>query len=212
MCCFIDVSNKLSVKVHRNGLCIVENRSHDLKEIDDAFFEALWLDENGPLKAEEALCVVASLRPKSMHRVFPVGAFLPSFKCNSYKQSLGLTVTADKSHPGFLEIHEDWPVWVQLTLEHIQAHTKIDFDQRSQDREIVHNLAEQIRAHLYAVESIGKAAEGLRQSVAYLPENVGKAVEDGVVRAVSSFLMEGLGKEYAAFKERRKRSCNSRAS
>jgi len=155
---------------------------------------ALWLNGNGPLRAEEALCVVESLRPKGMHRVFPVDVFLPSFKCNFYKQSLGLTVTADKSHPGFLEVHEDWPVWVQLTLEHIEAHTKIDFDQRSQDREIVHNLAKQIRAHLYAVESIGKAAEGLRQSVVYLPENVGKAVEDGIVRAVSSFLTEGLGK------------------
>lgn len=160
MMCFKD-KNRGSLKIHLNGHLIVEARSKKVDEVEDAAFEALYSGCSGPLGFEETNAIISMLNAKSRHRAIYIGNNLPSFRTDFYKKSLGLSIAADQSHPMYLEIAEDWPTWAVIQQKLIEDHVRIDVDQRDQDRQIVHELAEQIANHLNVMEGIGEAVDRL---------------------------------------------------
>jgi len=156
MMCFKD-KNRGSLKIHLNGHLIVEARSRNFNEVEDAAFEALYCGCSGPFGFEETNAIIRMLNAKSRHRAIYIGKDLSSFRTDFYKKSLGLSIAADQSHPKYLEIAEDWPTWAFIQQKLIEDHVRIDVDQRGQDRQIVHELAEQIASHLKVMEGIGEA-------------------------------------------------------
>lgn len=160
MMCFRDESRG-TLKIHQNGSLVFEARIRDLHQVKDAVFEALHLGCSGPLKYEETVAIIESLHPQRRQRVIYVGKELPPFQTDAYKGSLGLTIGADKSHHGYLEVAEDWPTWAIIQQKLVENHVMVDLDQRNQDRQIVHELAQQIKSHLKVMEGIGKAVDSL---------------------------------------------------
>jgi len=91
--------------------------------------------------------VSGKLEPQIRHRVFKVGTVTP-FEIDFYRDSLGITIKADGSHPQHIEVPEDWPTWIKPQLQAIADQT-----------EVIRRPTGQLRLHLQVMEGI-KAVTG----------------------------------------------------
>ena len=109
MLCYVD--DDIRVRVFKSGTCrVLSSRKMSQLEVQravrDAFIigigseDSEWLDK-------------FTIDVMSQHRTFPVGQDIPPFKIPHYRDSLGLTVKADKSHPQHIEVEESYPLWVR---------------------------------------------------------------------------------------------------
>jgi len=157
----------VSIRVFRkSGTCRVLPRKPMDRDslkiyVQNAFFKA-------GLDVKDCEDLSEKLEPHSQHRVFKIGPVSP-FKIDYYKDSLGLTLKANGSHPDHLETVEDWPSWIKPLL-----------NAQHEDREIVHELALQIKAHLKVQEGTGQAVDRLNEAVDRLNEtlNCGCAAQE----------------------------------
>ena len=101
--------------------------------------------------------------PVADHRVFPVPIKTapPSWKIPHYRESLGLTILGDQSHPDAIEVIEEGPSWLKVKLasedrlaKHIQAQT-----------EVVSKLTEQLALHLEVQKKQALGLTELRDAV-----------------------------------------------
>jgi hypothetical protein len=99
----------------------------------------------GGLTYKESAELVQGLQVSSRHRVFHIGAVTP-FKIPFYKESLGLTISADGSHPDHLETTEEYPSWVRPLLTAIAKQTQV-----------VSALTDQIHRHLGILADINRS-------------------------------------------------------
>lgn len=92
------------------------------------------------------------LIPGEKHRTFRIGPVTP-FKIDFYKESLGLEIGADGSHPEHIETRESWPSWpkplIESTSRQILANEK--------QTEAITLLTEQIKLHLSVMQGIDAA-------------------------------------------------------
>jgi hypothetical protein len=87
------------------------------------------------------------------HRTFSTGPMTP-FKVKFYRDALGLTILADRSHPEHLEIVECWPTWIPCLFELQRGNTLA-----------VSQFAAQISSHLHVMQGIGSAVDRLNETV-----------------------------------------------
>lgn len=123
--------------------------------VENAFFK-------GGLDIAECERLSRQLIPSTKHRTFRVGPVTP-FKIDYYRDSLGITIKADGSHPEHIEVGEDWPSWIKPQLRAIAMQT-----------EAVTQLAEQIRLHLAVMEGIQKSTDNLAEATEKLRETMEK--------------------------------------
>jgi hypothetical protein len=115
----------------------------DYKEFEDRVWDAFLKAE---LTTKECDSVVQKLRTTDRHKVFKVGPVTP-FKIDYYKDSLGLELVADGSHPLHIEAHESWPTWIRPQLHAVGLQT-----------EAITMLTEQIKLHLGVMQGIEKVS------------------------------------------------------
>lgn len=123
--------------------------------VENAFFK-------GGLDVAECERLSRSLIPSTKHKTFRVGPVTP-FRIDYYRDSVGLTIKADGSHPEHIEVGEDWPSWIKPQLRAIAMQT-----------EAVTQLAEQIRLHLAVMEGIQKSTDNLAEATEKLRETMEK--------------------------------------
>jgi hypothetical protein len=125
----------------------------DLKGfVQTAFFMA-------GLDPEECERLSEQLVPQTKEKTFKIGNVDP-FKVDHYRNSLGLTIGADGSHPNHLETREDWPTWIKPMLDGFTLQAEVNQE-----------LAKQIKLHLSVMAGINKTSEQLNKST----ENLTKA-------------------------------------
>lgn len=100
----------------------------------------------GGLSSDVAELKVRLLIPTEKQRTFRVGPVTP-FKIDFYKDSLGITLGADGSHPDHIEVREQWPSWIKPQL-HAQA----------KQTEVITALTEQMKLHLSVMKGIDTSA------------------------------------------------------
>lgn len=112
----------------------------------------------GGLDVEECERLSEQLIPNRRHKTFEVGPVSP-FKIDHYAKSLGITISADGSHPKHIETHEDWPSWIKPMLNAFAKQTEAADKQASaalQQTEVNKELAKQIGLHLSVMRGIEK--------------------------------------------------------
>ena len=105
--------------------------------------------------------VVKLLKVRDRHRSFHVGPVTP-FKIDFYKESCGLTILADGSHPDCVETIEDWPTWVQPLIRAQAAQTQsvtMQIKANEKQTEAITLLTDQIRLHLAVLQGINVGVE-----------------------------------------------------
>lgn len=110
----------------------------------------------GGLSLEEISEVSKQLIPVSRHRIFNVGKIDP-FKIKFYKDSLGLIISADGSHPRHLETEESYPSWI-----------KDLFDNNLEISKALKEFSEQIEVHLSVLRGIKGSTEELNKAILLL--------------------------------------------
>ena len=168
------VNSHVRIRVHRNGTCRVfpkvRMQFDDLRIcVDDAFCNSL------PIRCIQSVPFnefITGFQVMGQHRTFPVGLITP-FKNNFYKESLGLSILADGSHPKHLEVKERWPSWIPVFFEFqrnqrliAEGHTKV-----------ISEFAKQIQSHLHAIDGIGVAADRLNAAVQTLNHALDRILE-----------------------------------
>jgi len=121
----------------------------DYNKFENRVWDAFWKAE---LPMKECDRVVQTLRVRDEHRVFHVGPVTP-FKIDFYKDSLGLGLRADGSHPDHIESHEGWPTWVQPLIRS----TGRQIEANEKQTAAITALTEQITLHLAVMAGIEKA-------------------------------------------------------
>lgn len=110
MMCFI--ADQASVKVWESGTVHVEPHvAMSQKDLADFFF--VTLSAAAGIRFEPANMLADSLVTAGRHKCFPVGEAVPPFKIDHYKESLGIEIYADGSHPYDVEVKESWPPWIK---------------------------------------------------------------------------------------------------
>jgi len=154
---------EISMRIYpKSGTCrIIPRRVISFEElrvkIEDVFAKVMPAKV---LLSESFRKMVDSLQVKHRHRTFHTGP-MPPFKNRFYRDSLGIDILSDGSHPEYLEVHEYWPSWIPTLLEF----------QRSQGLAIERNtkavsdFASQIESHLDVMKGIGTAADRLNMAV-----------------------------------------------
>jgi hypothetical protein len=104
--------------------------------------------------------MLKGLQVASQHRTFRVGAVTP-FKVDFYRDSLGLNIQADGSHPEHLEVHENWPSWIAPFLEFQRGQTEAI----ESNTKVLSDFATQIKSHLDAIRGIANAADRLNEAI-----------------------------------------------
>lgn len=122
----------------------------------------------GGVDLERCEEVSEQLVPQSRHKTFAVPGLDTTFKIDHYRDPLGLTIQADRSHPEHLETVEEWPSWIKPQLKAIEQQTGA-----------ITELTEQIRVHLSVMRGIGqstkeqtKAITDLKKAIAMFTEIV----------------------------------------
>ena len=87
--------------------------------------------------------------PSSKHKTFRVGPLTP-FKVDHYKDSLGLTIQADSSHPEHLEVVENAPPWFPHWWRIQQRQIEADKD-----------LALNLKTHIGVMQGINASSQKL---------------------------------------------------
>jgi len=59
------------------------------------------------------------------HMVFNVVFSIPRFRIDHYKNSHGLTIYSDSSHPKAIEVCETIPIWLRPLEKQIEEHLKL---------------------------------------------------------------------------------------
>jgi hypothetical protein len=152
----------VSIRVYpKSGTCrILPHRTMPFDElrvkVEDVFAKVLSAKD---LLSETFDHMINGLQVARRHRTFCIGPVTP-FRIGFYRESHGLAILADRSHPEHLEVHESWPTWLSPLLEH----------QRNQDlalennTKVVGEFSSQIRSHLHVMEGIGLAADRLDEA------------------------------------------------
>jgi len=167
MMCFI--ADQASVKVWETGTVRVEPHvAMSKKDLADFFFDTLNAAAGIPFEAANMLA--DSLVTASRHKVFPVAELVPRFRIDHYKESLGLEIYADDSHPYSVEIKEDWPDWFKMFQRVMLERAKADT-----------LLAKNIETHVAVEKNIREATEGLKMSTEKLNELLDKRLRDSTI-------------------------------
>lgn len=119
------------------------------------------------LLGESFLHMIDGLQVAHRHRVFNVGLITP-FRNRFYRDSLGLNILADRSHPGYLEIHENWPTWIPTLLESHRSQSKVI----ENNNKVLSEFTKQIKNHLHLIEGIGKATDRLNDTIESLNQTI----------------------------------------
>jgi len=75
--------------------------------------------EAGGISKDKADELANSLEFYHEHRVYPVESITP-FEITNYKNSLGLRIYSDKSHPRNIEVDSFWPTWTRILIPTIE--------------------------------------------------------------------------------------------
>jgi len=132
--------------------------------VDDAFGQALPARS---MLSEAFTRMMTGLQVSERHRIFRVGPLSP-FKVGYYRDSLGLDILADGSHPEYLEVRERWPSWIAPLLEAQREHNRV-IDSSSK---VVSDFTTQIKSHLHVMEGLGSATDRLNEAVGRLNETI----------------------------------------
>ena len=153
----------ISVRVYpKSGTCRILSRRplgfEDLRvHVEDAFGKAL------PTRAylgDSFKAMISGLQVARRHRTFQVGPLTP-FKVDFYRNSLGLSILADASHPECLEVHENWPTWIPPLLEFQRSQTQAI----ESNTKVASEFASQISTHLHVMQGIGSAVDRLNETI-----------------------------------------------
>jgi hypothetical protein len=146
----------ISVRVYpKSGTCRILAREplsfDDLRvHVEDVFANALPPHVYLDVSFEK---MIKGLQVVRRHRTFRVGPLTP-FKVGFYRDSLGLDILADASHPECLEVHENWPTWIRPVLELQRNNTTV-----------VSQFSSQISSHLHVMQGIGLAVDRLDKTL-----------------------------------------------
>jgi len=147
MMCFI--AAQASIKLWETGTVRVEPHvAMNKKDLADFFFNTLNVAAGIPY--EPANLLADSLVTASQHKVFPVGERVPRFRIDHYKESLGLEIYADDSHPYGIEINESWPPWTAALIHVNETQIRTTAE-----------LARQIGLHLDVMKGINVSVHNL---------------------------------------------------
>lgn len=160
------------------GTCRIQpSKEMDYKELGDHVWEAFL---SGGLFTKECDELLLHLEVGPRHKTFRVGPVTP-FKIDYYKESIGLTIQADGTHPLHLEGIETWPSW---TRPLIQSNYKQTEAQQKQT-EAITMLTEQMRLHLAVLAGINEnfklnvdATQDLKVATAALAKVLGVKVKE----------------------------------
>jgi len=159
MMCFI--ADQASVKVWESRTVRVEPHvAMSKKDLADFFFNTLNVAAGVPF--EPANMLADSLVTARQHKVFPVGEPVPPFKIDHYKESLGLEIYTDASHPYAVETKESWPDWTKMFARAMSERAKADIL-------LAKNIETHIGQHklmLVAERNLRDATEKLNQGLA----------------------------------------------
>jgi hypothetical protein len=148
--------DRISVRVYpKSGTCRIFPRNitgfEDVRAcVEDTFAKVL---PTSAILSDSFKHMIDGLQPARRHRTFPVGPITP-FKVDFYRDPLGLTILADRSHPEHLEVVETWPTWVAPLFE-LQRETTVALQE----------FATQIRSHLHVMQGIGSAVDRLNETI-----------------------------------------------
>jgi|GEM_PF-6066875 len=161
----------VSIRVFiRSGTCRILPRApmdfESLKiHVQNAFFKA-GLDLR---KCED---LSGKLEPHDRHRMFRIGPVTP-FKVDFYKNSLGLTLKADGSHPLHIEGIEGWPSWIKPLIK-----TNVDLATTVGELgTVVADFKVSLREHLQLVRTLSRESEQRNTATLNLINTLTKAVE-----------------------------------
>lgn len=160
------INNDIFIRVYpKSGTCrILPSRTILYEEIrvkiDNAFARIL---PSRVLLSDTYESMISGLQIKQRHRVFPVGPIFP-FKNEFYRNSLGITILADKSHPNYLEVNEYWPTWIPKLFE---SHSSLGFLIENNTKTLA-EFALQIKCHLEVMKGIGLATNQLNKTISKL--------------------------------------------
>jgi hypothetical protein len=133
--------------------------------IEDAFAKAL---PSRALLSDSFGCMISGLQVAQRHRTFRIGPVTP-FKVNFYKDTLGLGILADGSHPEHLETHENWPPWIPPLFEFQRSQASA----LEKNTKVLSEFTSQITRHLEVMAGIASAAGSLKGTASGLKEAVG---------------------------------------
>jgi len=161
-------NDAVQVRVWQNGTCrVLPRRPLNFESLKGVVQTAFFL---AGLDLTVCQDITGKLEPQTRHRVFKVGTVTP-FKIDFYKDSLGITIKADGSHPEHIEVPEDWPTWIKPQLQAIADQT-----------EVIRRLTEQLRLHLQVMEGIRDVSEEQKTSTQKLTGAVEKLIKTLEVR------------------------------
>jgi len=147
----------------KSGTCrILAAHEMVFKELGDYVWEAFLKTGLSMRECDELL---RKLGVSAKHRTFRVGPVTP-FKIDYYKESVGIVLLADGTHPEHIEVHESWPSWIRPQLRAIATQT----DAMATQTAAVTQLTEQIRLHLSVMKSMDKSSKELAKAVRSLTE------------------------------------------
>jgi len=156
-------NDAVQVRVWQNGTCrVLPRRPLDFESLKGVVQTVFFL---AGLDFTVCQDVTSKLEPQTRHRVFKVGTVTP-FKIDFYRDSLGITIKADGSHPQHIEVPEDWPTWIKPQLQAIADQT-----------EVIRRLTEQLRLHLQVMEGIRAVSGEQKTSTQKLTEAVEKLIK-----------------------------------
>jgi len=137
----------------KSGTCrILTSHDMDWKEFTDNVWDAFL---GAGLTSKDCDEIVLRLGVTSRHRTFKLPGPVTPFHIDFYKDSLGIPIIADGTHPEHIEVPETWPVWIKPLLLSIARQTA----STERQTEAVTLLAEQIRLHLSVMKGIDSSAK-----------------------------------------------------
>lgn len=162
MICFI--GDEASVKIWETGRVRIEpHMNMSEKDCQDFLWETLVMGAG--VHSKHANQIVNSLETASRHVVFPIGGSLPPFRINHYRNSLGISICADKSHVNALEIEESWPPWVKVLISRSLERAKADLA-----------LAKNLESHVEVMKDIRKEGKNIVSATEKLNEILDKRI------------------------------------
>lgn len=172
----------------KSGTCrVLPGHPMDFRDLKIYVQNALFKTGLDLRRCEE---ISETLIPVDRHRTFRVGPVTP-FKIDFYKESLGISLKADGSHPEHIEVREEWPSWIKPQLAALEKQT-----------EAITDLTEQIKLHLGVMKGIRDVAEEQKKSTKKLTEAIDKF--RGVVETSAQGVEQDLStpaKKKKAFEE-----------
>jgi hypothetical protein len=100
--------------------------------------------------------------PGNKSRTFHIGRVDP-FKIDFYKESLGLELGADGSHPRYLEAKETFPAWVKVFVD-------ANREMAQSNKELALNL----KTHISALKGIDSSVQSLEATIKKFARILGK--------------------------------------